>query len=66
MKCYKNQKLTISQYDGITIIETIIPLYKRNKSEQILNENSNESIDDEFEYTFKKISPFYHAKINKN
>jgi hypothetical protein len=63
MKCYKNQKVTISQYDGITIIDTIIPLYKRNKLDQNFCENSNESKDDEFEYRFKKVSPFYQVKV---
>lgn len=45
-----------SNFDGILIIDTIIPMYK----EKPIFEDDSE---DEFEYRFKRIQPVYKNKI---
>lgn len=45
-----------SNFDGILIIDTIIPMYK----EKPIFEDDSE---DEFEYRFKRILPVYKNKI---
>ena len=57
MKCYKNLRQSVTQYHGVTIVETVTPLYyKPNPSRNDYYHNGYET--DEFEYKFKKIPRF--------